>query len=523
MRLRSGLPLALVSVAVIATSCSNSVDDGAAVTTNGGRPVTLTAADLHNRFDDAAIVEISDGAHGKVRLNADGSLTYSPAAGYTGTDSVTVTTTDAVQLYSTDIPPMTTTGGVPIQGSAYGSAWVAVPGSADEYYGLTDRGPNVDGRNKNEKVEPVADFTPQIGRFRLRDGVATLISTVKLAGRDGKPLNGQVNPLAATGETIVDLDGKTLPPSDHGLDTEGLVALPDGTFWISDEYGPFLVHFDATGREIERLSPFDGGLPRELALRSPNQGMEGLTITPDGNTLVGIMQSALDTPGLDGSAKKVPLSRIVTVDLKTKQTHEYLYPLTDPKDTGVAVSEITALSSTTFLVDERDGKTSPKGDKKIYTVDIAGATDVGPRSAVAGTHYDATAGGLLVGTKPLETLVGTATTDKAVGILRDANITPVTKKLKVDLGKLVAQLNPAGDFYGHDKIEGLWPIDGGTRIVVSNDSDFGIDGLADEKTPMKLAEKTLPNGTQDNGEILVIDTGKLPATTQKRALAFHVE
>jgi hypothetical protein len=64
---------------------------------------------------------------------------------------------------------------------------------------------------------------------------------------------------------------------------------------VSDEYGPFIVHFDAKGKELERLSPFDATLPKELSMRSPNQGMEGLTITPDGTTLVGVMQSALNT------------------------------------------------------------------------------------------------------------------------------------------------------------------------------------------------------------------------------------
>jgi hypothetical protein len=86
-------------------------------------------------------------------------------------------------------------------------------------------------------------------------------------------------------------------------DSEGLVALADGSFWVSDEYGPFITHFDRNGTEIERLSPWgaDAGhnvdtahpLPAELTLRTKNKGMEGLTVTPDGRTLVGIMQSAL--------------------------------------------------------------------------------------------------------------------------------------------------------------------------------------------------------------------------------------
>src|SRR6185369_17549616 len=149
--------------------------------------------------------------------------------------------------------------------------------------------------------------------------------------------------------------------------------------------------------------------PRELSLRSPNQGMEGLTITPDGSTLVGIMQSALKTPGLEGSAKPVPLARIVTVNLATKAVKEYLYPLSNPQETKVAVSEITALSDTTFLVDERDGKRQPGGDKKIYLADISGATDVGPSATVADSDYRADAGGLQVGGKPIETVVGVST------------------------------------------------------------------------------------------------------------------
>src|SRR6202012_2127198 len=98
-----------------------------------------------------------------------------------------------------------------------------------------------------------------------------------------------------------------------GYDSEGLVALPDGTFWVSDEYGPYITHFDANGYELGRLTPdknspnnafhkIIGYLPADFANRLKNKGMEGLTITPDGSTLVGAMQSALQMPDL-GSTK----------------------------------------------------------------------------------------------------------------------------------------------------------------------------------------------------------------------------
>jgi hypothetical protein len=369
---------------------------------------------------------------------------------------------------------------------------------------------------------PVPDFHPQINTFTLADGAAKPGSPITLSGPDDKPLVGLVDPQANTGESLVTVDGAPLPTSDHGLDTEGLVAMADGTFWVSDEYGPFVVHFDAKGKEIERLSPFNGSLPRELSLRSPNQGMEGLTITPDGSTLVGIMQSALKTPGLEGSAKSVPLARIVTVNLATKAVKEYLYPLANPQETKVAVSEITALSDTTFLVDERDGKVQPGGDKKIYVADISGATDVGPTATVPGATYNAEAGGLQVDGKAIETLVGVATDTEAIDKLKPLGITLASKELKVDLGGLLTDLNEKGEFFGHDKIEGLATSDGGKTIVIANDSDFGLAGLDSETPPLALKPKTLANGLQDTGEFLVVDTTKLPLQTSEATVEIKV-
>ena len=45
--------------------------------------------------------------------------------------------------------------------------------------------------------------------------------------------------------------------------------------------------------------------------------MEGLTITPDGRTLVGMMQSALQQPDLTAKPSNVTTLRIVTYDLRS--------------------------------------------------------------------------------------------------------------------------------------------------------------------------------------------------------------
>lgn len=250
--------------------------------------------------------------------------------------------------------------------------------------------------------------------------------------------------------------------------------------------------------------------------------MEGLTITSDGSTLVGIMQSALKTPGLEGSAKSVPLARIVTVNLATKAVKEYLYPLANPQETKVAVSEITALSNTQFLIDERDGELQPGGSKKIYIADIANATDVGPAAMVPGSVYRADAGGLQVDGKPIETLVGVSTDAAAIDKLKSLGIAVAAKTLKLDLGALLTELNDKGEFFGHDKIEGLATPDGGKTLVIANDSDFGLAGIDSETTPFKLKPKTLANGRPDTGEFLVVDTTKLPAKTETLTVSIKV-
>jgi hypothetical protein len=48
--------------------------------------------------------------------------------------------------------------------------------------------------------------------------------------------------------------------------------------------------------------------------------------------------------------------------------------------------------------------------------------------------------------------------------------------------------------------------------VISNDSDFGIDGLANNAPPFLLHEKITPAGVEDDGEFLLIDLVRSTAT-----------
>ncbi|MCU7727479.1 esterase-like activity of phytase family protein [Actinoplanes sp. KI2] len=535
---------------------------------------------LANDYGATAVVRhtgLDTPSAGGLVVHADGSYTFTPAVpGSHGTVHFGYTATDAVTVYpgavpgGDQIPPLGGLEGpngstVQISGGGYGSSFVAVPGRPGWFAGVTDRGPNADDDGPTgQKAFADPTFNPKIGLFRLVGGKAVVQRTIALKAPDGTPYNGLPNPVtktAASAEKTEDLYGTYLDPAQpypvpgsspavtldprNGYDSEGLVALADGSFWVSDEYGPFITHFDRNGTEIERLSPWgaDAGhhvdtahpLPAELTLRTKNKGMEGLTVTPDGRTLVGIMQSALSVPdyGTDAKGKTVKPGnvspvRIVTVDLRTKTIHEYVYLLTNPATTSGAVSEITALSATKFLVDERDGLQGEPGQaavKNLYEIDLTGATDVTGSGGPLG---------YTVGGRSIDAYVGDAPTAKAGLLLSQAGIVPVSKTPYLELGTVLNQLDPSGAFFGHDKIEGITAADGGRVLYLANDSDFGIDhllgqneaaceasGLSDTTacTPVRSAttgrfllhQKTLDAaGVVDDGEVLRVDMSRLP-------------
>jgi hypothetical protein len=167
-----------------------------------------------------------------------------------------------------------------------------VPGSRDEFYGLTDRGPNVDGPN-GTKVEPLPSFDPAIARVRSVGSDAVVEKVIPLRAADGTPYNGRVNTQASTGETITDLDGTMLAPDVNGYDSDGLVAVRDGTFWVSDEYGPFITRFDAqAGRSSD--------CPRSTDRCRPSNAANG-ALPLQGRTVEGLVgkqdTSARSSPG----------------------------------------------------------------------------------------------------------------------------------------------------------------------------------------------------------------------------------
>lgn len=383
---------------------------------------------------------------------------------------------------------------VVVNNGGFGSAIALDPWKKNTYYLLTDRGPNIaflDGI-----AFPAPDFHPQIGVFRREGGTLIRSRTIILRDAGCRPLTGLPIPpgsTGSTGEIAYSLDGALLPSDPNGIDSEGLIALPDGSFWVSDEYGPFMAHFNSRGCTIERIGPGTSGraLPLVLAKRRLNRGMEGLTTVGDGRLLVGMMQSPLDNPRTAGRASR--LTRLVLLDTRTGRARQFAYLLENPT---LANSDIASLGDSRFLVLERDGLfpgSGPGAVKQLFEIDLRGATDISdPANGATG---------LLVGGKTLEELTANAADPAAV--LAAAGIVPVKKKLAVDI---LADL-PG---YPHDKVEGIALVDGNT-VAVSNDDDFsvveGVGGLT-----QKVLPETVPPEA-DFGEVVFV---KLPRNQHRR-------
>ncbi|CEM28877.1 unnamed protein product [Vitrella brassicaformis CCMP3155] len=399
-------------------------------------------------------------------------------------------------------------GGVEVRHGGFGSAAVAHPSLPFHFYALTDRGPNANfkGPEGEGKSFPFPSFTPTIGLFRVmvsEDNATApsveLVSTIELKNPQGEPITGLPNGPGegTTGEVPYSADGSTVLPTDaYGLDAEGLVAVEgeDGgvSFWVSDEYGPHIVHFDANGTEVERVSPMgvnadsgDRKIPAVFERRRPNRGMEGLALTPSTNTLVGIMQSTLYNPS-KAAVMNPTLTRILTFGIDSGHTQQFLYH--QQKDWN-ANSEIAALTDTTFLVVERDGEfpTSDTGSqqqaqKHLYKVDISGATNV------SGMNFDSL-DGLMVNNRTLE--------EHTWEELRAFGIAPVSKTLVADI---VVEVAASGSSYPHDKTEGLWVISADLLGVI-NDDDFAV--TADEEG--RLVATVLPmTGQLDEASLYVL-------------------
>lgn len=316
----------------------------------------------------------------------------------------------------------------------------------DHYLIVSDRGPLDGGTGYRCRFHEIELKRNQNAGDVRRPGSATarVTATTLLTDEAGHSLVGATKAFNATDEA-------------KGLrfDPEGLRRAKDGHIFISDEYGPYVYEFSADGKRLRDLKTparfhikHPSADPAEEAAhnesgRQPNAGMEALAILPSGKLLGGMQRPLIQdsAPAKKPGGKRQGVNnRLLSIDPASGEMHEYVYVLDKP---SYGVSEILAIDEQRFLVLERDGEAGEQAAcKKIYEIDLAGATDVSRQEK------------LPAGELP-------------------SDIRPAKKSLLVDL------LEPRFGLKGRDcpeKMEGLafgpdLP-DGRRLLVVAIDNDF---------------------------------------------------
>jgi hypothetical protein len=276
--------------------------------------------------------------------------------------------------------------------------------------------------------------------------------------------------------------------------------MADGSFWVSDEYGPYVYHYTGDGTLLSVIQPPQAFIPmRDSKVnfssnnppaggkgpkdkdpsigRQNNQGFEGLAMSADGKQLFVLLQSAtIQDGGLGGSSPKRFNTRFLAYDISDvkapKLSAEYVVQLprfkdAKGKDLVAAQSEMHALDDHRFLVIARDSghgfglKDSTSVYRSVDLIDTTGATNI------AGSAFDG------------------ATPVAPDGKL-DASVTPVKYAKFIDINDN-AQLNRFGLHNGepndtnalYEKWESmaLLPVmDQGAPndyfLVVGSDNDF---------------------------------------------------
>jgi hypothetical protein len=354
-----------------------------------------------------------------------------------------------------------------------GSALVVIPNKPDEYYMLTDRGPNfeyLEGGKEVGKIFPMPNFTPAIVHVKLQDGLIQVIKSIPIVDAVGKPVTGLTND--KKDEASYDKQGgSALPYKSSGLDAEALQLLPDGKFLVTEEYAPSVLVVDADGKVLMRYVPVgkaykDVGypikpiLPEILQKRRANRGLESLALTADAKTAFAILQSPMGDKK-DNDYKEARAVRIVRLDvsdvLNAKVTGLYVvlqndkgaYPGED-KQTALKYSDAVALSSNKLLLLER-----ATNKVKLIEADLSQATN-------------------LLGTQLADNLKVEANSDQ----LDKIKIMPASTREVFDSMDVVFKLHT-------DKLEGLTVLNDAV-VAMSNDNDFGVGEDNKNNFPTKV-------------------------------------
>lgn len=215
--------------------------------------------------------------------------------------------------------------------------------------------------------------------------------------------------------TLLQPDGSAYPSKeafarDHAgvvSDLESLRVDPrDGSIWYASEgdvalgLKPFVRRATADGRyqgELPLPPLFEVDQAHRFGPRN-NESFEGISFTPDGNTLWVSLEGPLYQDGPLPKPDAGALNRITRFSRDGAVLGQYVYPLSaipatpgPGKYSDNGISEILALSDTRLLVLERSAVQDAAGAYhvfvRLFEIDSAGATDVQQAKTLVGAQF----------------------------------------------------------------------------------------------------------------------------------------
>ncbi len=155
------------------------------------------------------------------------------------------------------------------------------------------------------------------------------------------------------------------------FDIEAIQQVDDGSFWIGDEFGPFLLHVDADGKVLDSpVSLPNVSSPQNPYLGDPSEanlprsrGFEGMALSVDGSKLYPMLEGAL----IDDPDQTRRIVNEFDISSKSYTGNQFYYRM---ENQSHAIGDFIAVNDHEYLVIERDGSQGDlNGFKKIFKID----------------------------------------------------------------------------------------------------------------------------------------------------------
>lgn len=156
------------------------------------------------------------------------------------------------------------------------------------------------------------------------------------------------------------------------FDIESVVRAKDGTFWVGEEFGPFLLHFDAHGTLLEKPYGLPGAKsPQNPYLRAgetprvqPSRGFEALAISADGRYLHPIVEGAY-------ADETDPRRReILEFDIRARSYTGRTWSYRADADANLVGDAFAARKNVLLVVERDDFQGEEAVTKRVYEIDL---------------------------------------------------------------------------------------------------------------------------------------------------------